>query len=382
MKVIIAVVGVMLLATAGVLWLDGAGATENDSDLQTAVLEVQGMQSLLCELGVRHSLMQLPGVEDVAVDRTEAVARATFDPTVVSTDQLVDAVNGIGYPTFLKSAGHAPAFLRSGTTDLSEEEIATVAEYVATHMLSSDEIPTGEDIAAATGVEVTRGDLPIVQSRVIARLMKDPAGRAVLEGSRCSDYGACSLFGNLSTASDKTLEMYVRERAEDGRTFDDFRLPTFEAFDLAGNTVHSTDLVGQPTLLAFLAVHCNHSIDSLPILQSLNDVYGPGLRVVAVFINSGSVDDLNYWVPMFDPRYEVWAYDDADLGDEIASHLVPTYLLIDGEGRITTKLVGFKEEREIRERLLSQFDSVQSGHQDPSETAPVPGCCSPGQPVG
>ncbi len=101
-------------------------------------------------------------------------------------------------------------------------------------------------------------------------------------------------------------------------------------------------------VLAFLAVHCNHSMDTLPILEDLHQRYGPeGLQVVGILVNSGSVEDANGWIPYFDPGYPIWVYSDDSLGDLVGSHLVPTYLLVDEDGIVRKKLVGFKNEGSV-----------------------------------
>ena len=140
-----------------------------------------------------------------------------------------------------------------------------------------------------------------------------------------------------------------------------FALPNFEAHDLAGKAVASADLKGGPVLLSFLAVHCRHSMDSFPILKELQDTYGPqGLHVVAVLINSGSVEDVNGWVHEFEPNYDIWVKNDAALGDLIRSHLVPTYLFVDAQGQVTEKLVGFKARGLLVKRVASRFPQESS----------------------
>ncbi len=156
--------------------------------------------------------------------------------------------------------------------------------------------------------------------------------------------------------------MYEREKAEDGRLYDDFRLPEFTARDLEGREVGSSDLLGSEVLLAFVAVHCRHSMDSLPILERLTETYGSdGLRVVAVAVNSGSVEDVRTWFPSFEPSYEVWVADGDALGDRLGSHLVPTYLFVDRQGRVTEKRVGYQEPATVTERVLTRLAEGEGG---------------------
>ncbi len=323
---------------------------------ETVALEVQGMESLMCEMGVRSSLKSLDGVTQVSIDRKTGRAEVTYDPALVSPQVFVQAVGSIGYPASLaeEAARRAPAGTanpprgHAASAKLTPPQIEIVSAFVADHILKTEEIPSAAQIKEATGVEIAIAHTPVLQGAVLSKLVKDPRGQKLLAGSRCSDYGACSLWGNLATATGETLAMYEREKALDGSTYDDLALPAFEARNLAGEKVRSTDLVGRPAVLAFLAVHCNHSMDTFPILQELHRRHGKqGLQVVGILVNSGSVEDANDWVPHFAPEHPIWVYETASLGDLIGSHLVPTYLFIDEKGRVRKKIVGFKDQATV-----------------------------------
>lgn len=169
--------------------------------------------------------------------------------------------------------------------------------------------------------------------------------------SLCTEFGACSLTRILATASGEDLKVFFRERQEDGRSFSNFPIPSFEARTLSGERVRSADLTGTPAVVAFLALHCNHSIESLPILKALQERLGDSARVVAVLVNSGPPEDVAFRLPShfpaFDNSFEVWVYEHPSLGDLIGSHLVPTYFFADESGMVKKKLVTFKEKRVV-----------------------------------
>lgn len=176
-----------------------------------------------------------------------------------------------------------------------------------------------------------------------ARNVREGSKPCLLGAGRCSQYDACSVHGDLSGATGAKLEMYVREKGEDGRIFTEYRLPEFWADDLQGNRVSSADLEGRPALFVFLAGHCNHSHDSIPILEEVYKTYSPmGLRVVGVIVNSGSVEDVNTWMPGYQPHFDVWVRNDDSLGDLLETHLVPAFFFVDADGQVREKLVGFK----------------------------------------
>ncbi len=378
-KTLPALSAVLLLAVSAV------SGWSQDDDLEQAPLEFEGMTCGSCAESIAAALQEVEGVRAATVDFDSALARVSYDPGVASPDKLIKAVKEIGYAARVRepgdeaapaSAHSAPSCAAGGSSaatfasTLSAEELERVAEYVAKIVIETGR--TGfedEEIEAATGVAVGDADGPAIRRAVMAKLTATEKGRQMLAGSRCQAYEACSLYGDLSGASGEILAMYEREKAEDGRLFEDFELPEFEAFDLAGNEVSSADLRGQPVLLAFLAVHCRHSMDSLPILQKLEDTYGPqGLRVVAIAINSGGVEDVNTWFPSFEPTYDVWVANGDALGDRIGSHLVPTYLFVDPEGRITEKLVGYKEPAAVTERVLAYV--APRGTPEPAPASP------------
>jgi thiol-disulfide isomerase/thioredoxin len=194
-------------------------------------------------------------------------------------------------------------------------------------------------------------------------------GASTAQVSRCAEYGACSLYGDLTGASGDVLDMYVREKASDGETYDERSIPAFEASTLSGEAVRSTDLVGKPTVLVTLAGHCSHSYQTLPILQELEKTYGPkGFEVVGVYVNSGSVEDINSWIDYYKPEYDVWVSPTDGLGDVVNSHLVPTYLLVDEDGKVKEKLVGFKTQEEVEARLRNVSSTLRQPHVEFSES--------------
>jgi len=172
--------------------------------------------------------------------------------------------------------------------------------------------------------------------------------------SRCTQYAACSLNRDLSGATGDVLDMYVREKATDGRMYEEVSIPEFGASRLSGETVRSSSLVGKPTLLVFLASHCSHSYQTLPILQKLERKYGKDIHIVGVYVNSVSAD-VKETTRGYKPEYELWAYPDDSIGDIIDSHLVPTYLFVDKHGKLMQKLVGFKDRDEVEARIAQHF---------------------------
>ncbi|MGH9382313.1 MAG: cation transporter [Thermoanaerobaculia bacterium] len=356
-----ALVVVGLAAAIGVrTTIEPAVAADAETE-QTVALRVDGMQNAGCAMQVRHTLEGLEGVTSATVDLGTARARVEYDPERVGPETMITAVNAVGYRASLPDGSTAAAAPDAGAHTatgerLTAEEIDQVADFVAEQLLDQGSVPAEENIQAATGLMVSVADLPAVQAAVVTRLAADPRGQELIAGSRCSDYGACSLWRNLAGATGEELKRYEREKSRDGERLDGTPLPKFTANDLDGREVRSRDLAGRPALVTLLAVHCTHSMDTFPVLQELHRQFGPqGLQVVGVLVHSGSAEDAQSWVPRFAPEYPVWVHEDASLGDEIGSRLVPTYLLVDAEGRMRQILVGFKSREQVAAAVQSSL---------------------------
>ena len=67
----------------------------------TTTLRVDGMTCPSCKVAVRTALSKLGGVKDAKVDVANKSATVEYDPSKVTPQQLVDAVNRLGYQASL-----------------------------------------------------------------------------------------------------------------------------------------------------------------------------------------------------------------------------------------------------------------------------------------
>lgn len=65
---------------------------DEQEHMELALLTVSGMGCHHCANRVRNSLLSLPGAVDAYVDHTGGVAQVTFNPRLVTVDDLVGAV--------------------------------------------------------------------------------------------------------------------------------------------------------------------------------------------------------------------------------------------------------------------------------------------------
>lgn len=189
------------------------------------------------------------------------------------------------------------------------------------------------------------------------KLAGDPASCSI---SNCSAAGACSFDGTFSQASGDQLEVFKQELATDGQLYDDYPLPEFDAFDLDGNKVKSSDLNGQSTLLVLLVGHCGHSIASLSILKDVAAEYADSdVRVVGVFLNgTKDADKIKLLAGIYSDDYTIWTYPDAALAEVFKTHLAPSYFFIDETGNIKKKLVGLKNADQLKKDVSGLIAQV------------------------
>lgn len=73
------------------------GTTTPSRGLASVTIPVEGMTCFTCELTVESSLKKLPGVESADAKVNEGAAYVSYDPTRVSLDALIAAINKTGY---------------------------------------------------------------------------------------------------------------------------------------------------------------------------------------------------------------------------------------------------------------------------------------------
>lgn len=74
-----------------------AQSASQESSMKTVVIPVEGMSCVACVARVKKTLGSIDGVGGVEVSLRERNARVRFDPSRLSSDRLVAAINGLGY---------------------------------------------------------------------------------------------------------------------------------------------------------------------------------------------------------------------------------------------------------------------------------------------
>lgn len=215
---------------------------------------------------------------------------------------------------------------------------------------------SGEEIAEGAGVteSVLDGmDTLRVHQGVIAELTRRGADvEKLIGGGNCSRFSACSIDRDLSGASGAELARYEAEKAQDGTAFADWAAPDFTLARTTGEAVSLSDYRGKNVALVFLSGHCNHSLQTLPLLAELREEYKTkGLELLPVYINSGSLEDVATWSASLGLDLPLVVAEEKELAKAYDFRMVPTTFLIDEKGRVTSKLVGQKDKASMRAAL-------------------------------
>ena len=73
--------------------------------LASVVIPVEGMTCFTCEFSVESGVKKLPGIVSVDAKTSERAAHVSYDPTKVTLDAIIAAINKTGYTATRPSAG-------------------------------------------------------------------------------------------------------------------------------------------------------------------------------------------------------------------------------------------------------------------------------------
>jgi peroxiredoxin len=161
--------------------------------------------------------------------------------------------------------------------------------------------------------------------------------------------------------------MLKKTKALDGKTFTDRMSPDFEAVSTNGQKISLSEFRGKPVAIVFLAVHCNHSQDTLPILSSLKKEYEPqGLSILPVYVHSGTVEDIKHFAESAKVDFPL-LFVTKEISNRFANRMVPTTFLIDRTGHIVRQFVGFKKQAILKDAFSKLIaENQDDNHQNAS----------------
>lgn len=124
----------------------------------------------------------------------------------------------------------------------------------------------------------------------------------------------------------------------------------FSLKDLEGNTFSLTDFRGKVVLLDFMATWCGPCRVEVSYLKTIKEKYGE--RIVLVSISIDATSDSENVLKQFKKEHNLtWlvARDTGGVGQAYRVNVIPTLVIVDGEGRIR-----FRHEGLIDDGALSR----------------------------
>lgn len=172
------------------------------SELQVAVIPVEGMTCAACAARVRRTLEDIDGVVSAEVSLAERNVKVRYVDRTLSSDNLVAAINALGYKARAPIAAEPQTKTTSGTdafvADASESQVKSVTIPI-TGMACEYCAKTIEDslrgIDGVTSVRISLGEktarIGYVKDRVAVKRLTDEidakgfkAGNPVKEGEK------------------------------------------------------------------------------------------------------------------------------------------------------------------------------------------------------
>ena len=132
--------------------------------------------------------------------------------------------------------------------------------------------------------------------------------------------------------------------------------PDFALPDLEGNTVRLSDFKGKVIILDFWATWCPPCVKEIPHFVELYEKYREnGFQMIGIALSSGSAKDVKKFAAEHGINYPIL------MGNREVSRKygnirsIPTTFLIDRQGRIANKYIGYRPKDVFEKDLKSLF---------------------------
>ena len=102
---LVIVAGLLLVGLAAWTAFAGEGADSSEAEsAATSTFHVTGMTCGGCEVGVRHIVNKLEGVQEVEASHEEGTATVTYRVDKVTPDDIIAAIEQLGYTAELATS--------------------------------------------------------------------------------------------------------------------------------------------------------------------------------------------------------------------------------------------------------------------------------------
>jgi len=134
--------------------------------------------------------------------------------------------------------------------------------------------------------------------------------------------------------------------------------PEFTVRCEGGRTINSNDLSGKVVVIDFWATWCSACRAALPEMKELIKKYPSDKLLV---ISASADQDENAWRDYITKKEMTWPQvldKDDSLTSKFDVHAFPTYIVIDGDGFIRTRIVGTDPQKSLAYQLKAELKSV------------------------
>ncbi len=127
----------------------------------------------------------------------------------------------------------------------------------------------------------------------------------------------------------------------------------FKLQDLDGKTVKLSDFKGKPVLIDFWATWCPPCRAAIPEIQKLHKTYSSkGLVVLGISTDQGGWDEVKSFAGEYGITYRILKGTD-DILDSYQVRTIPMVVLLNKEGRIVKRYLGFGGDDELEKDVKS-----------------------------
>lgn len=130
--------------------------------------------------------------------------------------------------------------------------------------------------------------------------------------------------------------------------------PDFALPDLEGKTVRLSDFKGKVIILDFWATWCPPCVHEIPHFIELYEQYKEsGFQMIGIAIQSGSESNIRQFVEKHGINYLI-LMGNREITREYGNiNAIPTTFLIDRQGRIVQKYIGYRDKEVFENQLKS-----------------------------
>ena len=148
------------------------------------------------------------------------------------------------------------------------------------------------------------------------------------------------------------------KKAERSRVVEEGKAPDFTLSDVSGKKVTLSELRGKVVVVEFWATWCPPCNDAVPEINKVYEKYkDKNVQVLAIAVDEGGdvASKLNSFVKEHRANYPV-LIDDKKVNVSYGVGNIPVAFIIDKEGKVAKKHIGFMEE--LSERISRDIEAL------------------------